>query len=181
MNMFSAILWLPMRITLLIWAWLWGWTYPLARPSIAEVRASAESNRFTVKNLVDSVRFALELPLMARAQQYAEHSTPTRTSTPEKQDKAGSVHSDRWLSEPAWRGRLRETLVWSTMASGLITWGSITVSIIFTGNFLFESHATPESPGYVSPYFQVAALVLSIQMTWIGAGLAVLGKTRRAA
>jgi hypothetical protein len=72
-------------------------------------------------------------------------------------------------------------MVWSTMASVLIAWGSVVASVIFTGNFLFESHATPDAPGYVSPYFQVAALALSIQFTVIGAGLAVLGLTRRSA
>ena len=54
-------------------------------------------------------------------------------------------------------------------------------SFIFTGNFLFESHAAPDEPGYVTTYFKVAALALVLPFAWVTTGTAVLGVTRRSA
>lgn len=181
MNMLRVLLWLPMRPGLGLWSWLWGWTYPLARPSIAEVRAASGTDRFEFGNVVSTLRFMLELPLMARAQHYAERSTETRTVYDEpavgvRASRPLSVH--RWLTEPAWRSTLREAVIWSTAASWLVTWGSIGASFIFTGDFLFESHATPDAVGNVTPYFKVAALALVLPASWISTGIGLLGLTR---
>lgn len=182
MNILRRLLWLPFRPGLALWAWLWGWTYPLARPAIAEVCAASGTNRLEFGNIVSTLRFMLELPLMARAQHYAERSASTRTMYDEAStnNSMRPLSAQRWLAEPAWRTTLREAIVWSTAASWLITWGSIGASFIFTGNFLFETHATSDDVGYVTPYFKVTALALVLPMGWMAAGIAVLGVTRRA-
>ena len=181
MNMFRVFLWLPVRVGLALWAWLWGWTYPLARPSISEVGAASGTNRFEFGNVVSTLRFMLELPLMARAQDHAERSAATRTTyeEPVVDERASRPLSvQRWLTEPAWRSTLREAIIWSTAASWLVTWGSIGPSFIFTGDFLFESHATPDAVGYVTPYFKVAALALVLPASWLSTGIGLLGLTR---
>ncbi len=144
--------------------------------------------------MLETLRFAFELPLMARSQHYAERSSSTRTGRTGQTGHFGQLDSstpvtfranlhlnsqNRWVSEPGWRTGLRESVVWSTLASWLVTWGSIGASVIFTGDFLFESHATPDAPGYVTPYFKVAAAALVLPIGWIAGGLATLGVTRR--
>lgn len=174
---------LPVHIFLAIWTWLWSWTYPLARPSIAEARLASAANGWSIAGLIESVRFTLHLPLMARAQHYAERSALTGSTTPETAGALAWKHASHmrlWRSEKLWRMRLREAMVWSTLASWLVTWASIGASVIFTGNFLFEVHETPDAAGYVSNYFKVAALTFVLSFALVTTGLTALGVTRKA-
>ncbi len=120
---------------------------------------------------------------MARSQDCAERSAETLTIVDglNASPVAHLAHMDRWRSEPAWRSRFREVLVWATLTSWLISLGSIETSFIFTGNFLFETHATANASGYVTNYFKVAALAFLLPLAWSTVGMAVLGITRRTA
>lgn len=169
-------------IPLHMWAWLWSWTYPLAKPAITETRESVARVK-SVSGLLDIARFAIALPLMARSQHLAERTR--RTSTALDVDAHAEAaeyvaYMSRWRNEASWRSILRESIVWSTLALWLTTWASIGASFILTGNFLFETHATPEAPGYVSNYFKVAALTFALPFAVVSAGLTALGITRRA-
>ncbi len=170
-------------IPILTWSWLWAWTYPLARPAIIEAKASV-SEAGSVSGLLDMVRFAVTLPLMARSQHMAERTEHTSTAL-EAGTNAEAVehiaHVSRWRSEPRWRSSLRESIIWSTLVLWVATWGAIGASVTFTGDFLFETHATPDSPGYVSNYFKVAALTFALPFAAVPIGLSVLGLTRRSA
>lgn len=173
---------LPLNISIAIWTWLWAWTYPLSLPSITEARTGSRADTSFRASLIESIQFALHLPIMARSQHYAERSAKTSTADPATPSVAiwnHISHMQRWRSEQAWRMRLREVIVWSTTASWLVTWGSIGASFIFTGDFLFEVHESPDAPGYVTNYFKVAALTFVLPFAVATVGLAVLGSTRR--
>lgn len=182
MNHLTRPLSLPVEIFLATWTWLWAWTYPLAKPSITEARANSRVEKLSGLSLLESFRFALHLPVMARSQHYAERSATTSTATP---DTSGATswkhvsHMRRWRSEQLWRTRLRESIVWASFASWLVTWGSIGASTIFTGDFLFEVHESAGAPGYVSNYFKVAALTFILPFALAMVGLVTLGTTRR--
>ncbi len=106
MKMADVVIWLPVRFGLAVWSWLWGWTYPLAQPAISEVRATSVTSDFKFRAVIDTLRFAFELPLMARAQHYAERSASTRTLIHQASEDDPAMqppHAQRWLSEPAWR------------------------------------------------------------------------------
>ena len=171
----------PFNIPLRIWIWLWSWTYPLAKPAIAEAKASVLQPG-SVARLFDLVRFAVTLPFVARSQHMAERIERTSTafdanSHVEAVDHV--AHMSRWRSEPGWRSSLRESLVWATFALWLTTWASIGASVVFTGDFLFETHATPDAPGYVSNYFKVAALTFLAPFAAVPLGLMTLRLTHR--
>lgn len=186
MKYVTWLFYVAIGICLATWTRLWTWTYPLAMPSVSEVRTAQKSEKATLASIVESVRFAFVLPFMARSQHSAERSVRTSTEIPAsfdaKSDSAAWIHFvylAHWRSEPLWRMKLREALVWSTFASWAITWGSIGASFIFTGNFLFEVHETPEAAGYVSNYFKVSALAFALPFVWVTVGIAVLGLSRR--
>jgi hypothetical protein len=69
--------------------------------------------------------------------------------------------------------------VLALLAGGLVTSGAVVASVAATRNFLFEVHATPNAPGEVTPYFQVAAAATSLALTFAGAGLVALAAIGR--
>lgn len=182
MNYLTRALSLPMDISLATWAWLWAWTYPLAKPSIAELRTGSRLENRSGIGLFESLRFALHLPVMARSQHYAERSAMTSTATPHTSGATSWEHVSymrRWRSEQLWRTRFRESIIWASFASWLVTWASISASVIFTGDFLFEVHESSGAPGYVSNYFKVAAVTFLLPFALTTLGLVTLGTTRR--
>lgn len=172
---------LPFEIALRLWVALWNWTYPLARPAITEALFAAGEGR-SLSTLFEMTKLALYLPIMARSQHIAERSAATSSTVGEQahvQAVDHQSHMDRWRVEARWRSALREAVVWSTFASWTATCLAIGASFLFTGNFLFETHATAEAPGYVSNYFKVAALTFLLPFAVVPSGFALLRITRR--
>ncbi len=184
MRLFIALVNLPRTLVLGPWAWLWTWTYPLSRPAIDEVRANARPDGLSASSIIETASLFIHMPFMARSQHYAERSNETESAISASDGVESNAYAGylrRWRVESLWRTRLRELLVWSTFASWFVGWGSIEASFIFTGNFLFETHETPEAAGYVSNYFKVAALLFIAPFAWIMVGLATLRVTGRKA
>ncbi len=152
----------------IMWALVWTWVYPLARLALHETLIAEERATTSVAHLFQLLMLCVRLPSLARSQDAAERHPATRTRG-----------GDAWLVEARWRGRLRESIVWLTVAGWTTASGAVVTSLIATGEFLFESHASPEAPGMVSNYFRVAAVSGLLPVAAGVSALVLLRMTRR--
>jgi hypothetical protein len=180
------VLTLPLLAALWLWVGIWRWCYPEAGPAVAEALAAELAaagaaleggRRPSERRWGDRARtaaallaFLARLPLLARAQAAAERSAATRT----RGELAGAAPRSSTATT-----RLREAILLALLAGGLVAGGAVVASIAATGNFLFEVHATPDAPGEVTPYLQVAAAATSLALTFAGSGLVALAALRR--
>ncbi len=181
MSIFVSAVNLPFEIVLLVWTRVWTWTYPLATPAVDELRSGVRTDHKNWATFIEFISLFFHLPFMARSQHYAERSGATGSAIETGEDPVSESYASyltRWRAETLWHTRLRELIVWSTLASWLISYGAIGASVVFTGDFLFETHETPEAAGYVSNYFKVAALSFVAPFAWILAGLGTLRASR---
>jgi hypothetical protein len=172
---------LPLLAALWLWVGVWRWCYPEAGPVVAEALAAEiatagaalEGGRPLGERahaIAALLAFLARLPLLARAQAAAERSAATRT----RGELPGAAPRNSMVAT-----RLREAILLALLAGGLVASGAVVASIAATGNFLFEVHTTPDAPGEVTPYFQVAAAATSLALTFAGAGLVALAAIRR--
>ncbi len=152
-----------------MWALVWTWVYPLARLTLHETLVAEQRATSPLARSLQLLMLCVRLPGLARSQDTEERHHATRTRG-----------GDAWPVEPRWRGRLRESIVWLTVAGWTTASGAVVTSVIATGNFLFESHASPEAPGIVSNYFRVAAVSGMLPVAIGISALLLLKMTRRA-
>ena len=172
---------LPLLAALRLWVGLWRWCYPESGAAVAEALAAelaaagaalegGRGFRERAQTALPLLAFLARLPLLARAQATAERSAATRTRG---EPPAGAPRSSTAST------RLREAIVLTLLAGGLIATGAVVASFAATGDFLFERHATPDAPGEVTPYFQIAAAATSLALTLAGVGLVALAAIGR--
>lgn len=151
-----------------LWVTIWAWCYPLGREALDEL-LHAEAARGSR----GMARAAVAAPQIARDQQAAESRPETRTG------------GRSAAAEPFLRAAAREALIWLTALLGAIALGAVVASFASTGNFLFEAPAhrfgDPDGAGreVVSPFFQVAALAVLIEISVLVPAALALDWSRR--
>ncbi|MDA1278630.1 MAG: hypothetical protein O3B95_01100 [Chloroflexi bacterium] len=150
----------------LLWIHLWKWSYPRSSPVINELAARELDLLGKISSLSKLARICIDLPGIARSQQLAESSPSTRTS--------GHVEGELPPVEPEWKGRLREWLIWTVLASWLVMATSIVTSFVQMGNFLLDYSPNAGEPEIISPYSRVVAIALLVQIVSVSTGLTAL-------
>ena len=142
------------------WVLLWAWAHPAAGPALLEAldaeASAAQGWRLPWRLAV----FALTAPLFARRQAAAERRASTRTG-----DGDG-------VASPRGSGRLRETLLWVTLAGYALAFALYLHSDITTGKFAPDYAPAPGAPEVISLQFHLAALAAGLPTLALGAALA---------
>ena len=171
MSLFRFLLRFSVGVVALLWAHVWKWAYPSSTAVVEELARKEIDLAGRGSSVWRLIRLSIELPGIARSQQVAESSDATRTSGHNSAAKSAA-------HEKAWKGAMREILIWIVIGSWFAMGTSIFMSFVQTGDFLFEYGPDSGRPEIVTPYFKVVALALLTQIASVGSGLTVLKLSR---
>lgn len=149
------------------WVLVWSWAHPSAGPALAEALDTEARNATLARLPLRIAGLAITLPAFARRQAAAERRSTTRTEGAALAPRLGA-------------SRLREALVWLTVAGWIAAFALAVHSDVTTGTFAPDYASSPGEPEVISVQFHLAALAAGLPTLVLGSALARRWWRRRA-